>query len=82
MLMDYATRLCRPDLFGEMRRAQEKMNRRFGRLRLVIGGEFPPVNVWASAEGKRAEIEVASLAVIPGRGGMAALAGHCLRSQE
>jgi HSP20 family protein len=40
-----------PDLFREMRRAQEDMNRLFGGLRFALRTEFPSANVWASAEG-------------------------------
>jgi HSP20 family protein len=40
-----------PDLFRDMRRAQEEMNRLFGGLRFALRSEFPPVNLWASAEG-------------------------------
>lgn len=44
-------RMPMPDLFGEMRRTQEEMNRLFGGLRLATRTEFPPVCVWASADG-------------------------------
>jgi HSP20 family protein len=40
-----------PDVFRDMRRAQEEMNRLLGGLRLGLRSEFPPVNVWASPDG-------------------------------
>jgi HSP20 family protein len=40
-----------PDLFRDMRRAQEDMNRLFGGFRFALRTEFPAANVWASADG-------------------------------
>lgn len=40
-----------PDLFRDMRRAQEDMNRLFGGLRFALRTEFPAANVWANADG-------------------------------
>ena len=51
MLMEYAARRRWPDVFGEMRRAQDEMNRRFGGLRFALQDEFPAVNVWAGNDG-------------------------------
>jgi HSP20 family protein len=41
-----------------MRRAQEDINRLFGGLRLTPRVEFPPVNVWANAEGAVVTAEI------------------------
>ena len=43
--------LMLPQMVQEMRRVQEQMNRAFGGLRLGVGTEFPPVNIWAGADG-------------------------------
>jgi len=51
MLMEYAARRGWPDLFAEMRRAQDEMSRRFGGLRLAQQPEFPAVNMWAGPDG-------------------------------
>jgi HSP20 family protein len=40
-----------PDLFRDMRRAQEDINRLFGGFRFALRTEFPAANVWASADG-------------------------------
>jgi HSP20 family protein len=58
MLMEYAAGGRRPDLFREMRRAQEEMNRLFGRVRFPLKAEFPPLNVWAGADGALITAEV------------------------
>lgn len=58
MRRDYGTADRWPDLFREMRRAQEEMNRLFGGLRFVPRPEFPPVNVWAGADGAVVMAEV------------------------
>lgn len=51
MLREYAVGSRWPDLFMDIRRAQDEMNRLFGGLRLAPRTEFPPVNVWAGADG-------------------------------
>jgi HSP20 family protein len=58
MLTEYAAGGRRPDLFREMRRAQEEMNRLFGGLRFPLEAEFPPLNVWAGADGAIVTAEV------------------------
>jgi HSP20 family protein len=47
-----------PDLLRDVRRTQEEMNRLFGGLRLATTSEFPPVNVWAGADGAVIAAEV------------------------
>jgi HSP20 family protein len=51
MLGEYATAARWPDIFRERRRAQDEMNRLFGGLRFPQSADFPPVNVWAGADG-------------------------------
>ena len=51
MLGEYATAVRWPDVFRETRRAQDEMNRLLGGLRLPRSTDFPPVNVWAGADG-------------------------------
>jgi HSP20 family protein len=51
MLREYAAGSRLPDVFRDMRRTQEELNRLFGGLRFALRTEFPPVNVWASADG-------------------------------
>ena len=58
MLRDYVMERRWPDLFREMQRTQEEMNRLFGGLRLAVRPEFPPVNVWAGPEGALVMAEV------------------------
>jgi HSP20 family protein len=60
MLSEHTTAGRWPDVFREMRRAQDEMNRLFGGLRFIPRTEFPPVNMWAE-EGK-----VIVMAEIPG----------------
>jgi len=38
-------------MLGEMLRTQQQLNRLFSGLRLGAAQDFPPVNVWVSAEG-------------------------------
>ena len=40
-----------PDLFRDMRRAQDDMTRLFGGLRVALRTEFPAANVWANPDG-------------------------------
>lgn len=51
MLTEYATPLRWPDLFRDVRGRQNQLTRSFGGLRLTPGAQFPPVNIWTSAEG-------------------------------
>jgi HSP20 family protein len=46
-LSEYPTITRWPDMFRDMRRAQNEINRIFGGLRLVPRTEFPPLNLWA-----------------------------------
>ena len=50
MLREYAQRR-QPDLFRQMWRTPDEINRLFGGLRMAPRIEFPAVNVWASADG-------------------------------
>jgi HSP20 family protein len=58
MLRDYVMERRWPDLYREMRRTQEEMNRLFGGLRLAVRAEFPPVNLWAGPDGALVTVEV------------------------
>lgn len=60
MLTEYTASGRWPDVFREMRRAQDEMNRLFGGLRFVPRTEFPPINMWAG------ESKVIVMAEIPG----------------
>ncbi|MFZ1430644.1 MAG: Hsp20/alpha crystallin family protein [Geminicoccaceae bacterium] len=51
MLMTYPAGGRRPDPFRELRRAQNDLGRLFGSLRFMPQAEFPPVNIWAGADG-------------------------------
>lgn len=51
MLMERAAEARRPDLLREIRRTQQEMNRFFRGLDLGLRPEFPPLNLWAGAEG-------------------------------
>ncbi len=48
----------RPEVFRDVRRAQEDMNRLFGALRLMPRAEFPAVNLWVGADGAVVTAEV------------------------
>jgi HSP20 family protein len=58
MLREYVADRRWPDLFREMRRTQDEMNRLFGGLRLAVRPEFPPINVRAGPEGALVTAEV------------------------
>jgi HSP20 family protein len=58
MLRDYVMERRWPDLYREMRRTQEEMNRLFGGLRLAVRAEFPPVNLWAGPDRALVTVEV------------------------
>ena len=58
MLRAYPVATRRPDLFRDLRRAQEDMNRLFGGVRFAPRSEFPAVNVWAGADGAIVTAEV------------------------
>jgi HSP20 family protein len=60
MQTEYATTGRWPDVFREMRRAQDEVNRIFGGLRFAVRTEFPPVNMWAG------EDKVIVMAEMPG----------------
>jgi HSP20 family protein len=47
-----------PEVFRDMRRAQDEMNRLFGGLRFALRTEFPAVNIWTSPEGAIATAQV------------------------
>jgi HSP20 family protein len=51
MASEYAVTGRWPDMFRDMRRTQEQINRLFGGLRFSAATEFPPVNVWVGPEG-------------------------------
>jgi HSP20 family protein len=51
MLREYAAETRLPQIFRDMRRAQDEMNRFFGGLRFDFRSEFPAFNVWAGADG-------------------------------
>ena len=51
MLRAYPAGGRRTDPFRELRRAQNDLGRLFGSLRFMPQAEFPPVNIWASADG-------------------------------
>jgi HSP20 family protein len=64
MLTGYTAESRWPDLFREMRRAQDEISRRFGGFggpRLALRTEFPPVNVWAGADGAVVKAEIAGV---------------------
>jgi HSP20 family protein len=46
----------------EMRRLQDDMNRMFGGLRFAPTAEYPPVNVWAGADGAIITAEIPGMA--------------------
>lgn len=58
MLREYAAETRWPELFRDMRRTQAEMNRLLGGLRLGLRSEFPPVNVWAGADGAIVTTEI------------------------
>jgi HSP20 family protein len=58
MQRDYAAASRGPDVFREMRRAQEEMNRLFAGLRFAARAEFPPINVWAGPDGAIVTAEI------------------------
>jgi HSP20 family protein len=60
MQTEYTTTGRWPDVFREMRRAQDEVNRIFGGLRFAARTEFPPVNIWAG------EDKVILMAEMPG----------------
>lgn len=51
MLRAYSAEGRRPDPFRDLRRAQNDLGRLFGSLRFMPQTEFPPVNIWAGADG-------------------------------
>jgi HSP20 family protein len=58
MLSEYAVEGRWPDLFRDMRRTQDQMNRLFGGLRFAQAREFPAVNVWVGATGALVTAEI------------------------
>jgi HSP20 family protein len=58
MLGEYATAARWPDAFRETRRAQDEMNRLLAGLRFPPSADFPPVNVWAGADGATVMAEI------------------------
>ena len=62
MLTDFALGGRWPDLARDMRRLQEEMNRAFGGFRLAVPAEYPPVNVWAGADGAIITAEIPGVA--------------------
>jgi HSP20 family protein len=58
MLRAYPAASRRPELFREVRRAQEDLGRLFGSLRFLPRAEFPPVNIWAGADGAVVKAEI------------------------
>jgi HSP20 family protein len=57
MLMEHAADMARPDLFREMRRRQQEMNRFLDRLGFGLA-TFPPVKIWAGADGAIINAEI------------------------
>lgn len=61
-MREYAAEGRWPGMLREMRRTQEEMNRLFGGLRfppsLSLRTEFPPINLWAGADGAIVTAEV------------------------
>lgn len=62
MLTDLALGGRWPDLARDMRRLQEEMNRTFGGFRFAVPAEYPPVNVWAGADGAIITAEIPGVA--------------------
>ena len=58
MLTDFAVGGRWPDIARDMRRLQDEMNRVFGGFRAAIPGEYPPINVWAGADGAIVTAEI------------------------
>jgi HSP20 family protein len=50
MMREYAAEGRWPDIFHQIRRAQDEMNRLFASPRFALRPEFPQVNVWAGAD--------------------------------
>jgi HSP20 family protein len=61
MASEYAVTGRWPDMFRDMRRTQEQINRLFGGLRFSAAAEFPPVNVWVGSEGAILATEAAGV---------------------
>jgi len=51
-----------PDALRGMRQMQEEMNRWLGSVSLGVNDEFPPVNVWAGADGAIVAAELPGIA--------------------
>lgn len=62
MLMEHGVEGRRPDLLREIRRSQQEISRLFGGLGLAPRSEFPPVKVWAGAEGAIIVAEIPGVA--------------------
>ncbi len=58
MLRAYPTPSRRPEVFRDVRRVQEDMNRLFGALRLMPRAEFPSINLWVGPDGAIVTAEV------------------------
>lgn len=63
MLMEYSGGNRWPDAARAMRQAQERMNWLLGDLSLAGETEFPPVSVWAGADGALMTAEVPGISV-------------------